>query len=61
MSKHDNDLSEFERVAHAGSMVTLRYALLQIVQPSQRASKWPWVIGPAAIAATGFMHKLGWF
>lgn len=65
MSKRDNDPSEFERVAHAGWMVALRYRmLLQTVQPARRPAKWPWVtsgIGAAAIAVTGAMNKLGWF
>ncbi len=61
MSKRDNDPREFERVAHAGWMVTLRYTLLQIGQPSRRQAKWPWLIGTAAMAVTGAMHRLGWF
>jgi hypothetical protein len=63
MAKQDNDPSEFERVAHAGWMVTLRYLLLlQSIQPPRRIARWPWVTGGIATAAmlvTGAMTKLG--
>ena len=61
MAKRDNDPSEFERVAHAGSMVTLRYLLIvRAVQPPRRPAGWLWV-ATAAGAVTGAMTKLGWF
>lgn len=64
MAKRDNDRSEFERVARAGWMVTIRYRLLlQTVQPPRRLARWwPWVAGGAASAAltvTGVITKLG--
>jgi hypothetical protein len=64
MAKRDNEPSEFERVARAGWMVTLRYRLLLLAtQTSSRPARWRWVAGgaSAAMAATGFIIKLGWF
>ncbi|MGP4058998.1 hypothetical protein ACTWP6_30025 [Mycobacterium sp. 4D054] len=64
MAKHDNSPSEFERVARAGWMVTLRYRmLLQTTLPSRRPARWPWVAGglaTTAITVTGVITKLGW-
>lgn len=64
MAKRDNDPTEFERVARAGWMVTLRYRLLlQTIQPHRQLSRWPWITGgavSAAIALTGLITKLGW-
>ena len=64
MAKRDNDPSEFERVARAGWMVTLRYRLLlQTIQPHRRLTRWPWVAGgvaSAAMAVTSGGVKLGW-
>jgi len=61
MAKRDNDPSEFERVARAGWMVTLRYRLLlKTIQPPQQLARWPW-IASAAMAVTGVIAKLGWF
>ena len=63
--RDDNDPSEFERVARAGWMVTLRYRLLLLtVQPTRRPATWPWVaggVGSVAMAVTGALAKLGWF
>lgn len=64
MAKRDNDPSEFERVARAGWMVTLRYRLLLLsTQPPPRATRWPWAAGgaSAAMAVAGVITKLGWF
>jgi hypothetical protein len=64
MAKRDNDPSEFERVARAGWMVTLRYRLLLLTtQPGPRPAKWRWVAGGASVAMafTGVITKLGWF
>lgn len=57
------DRSEFERVARAGWMVTLRYRLLLATQPPYRPAKWRWAAGgaSAAMAAAGVITKLGWF
>lgn len=63
MAKHDNEPSEFERVARAGWMVTMRYRLLLATQPPYRPAKWRWAAGgaSAAMAAAGVITKLGWF
>lgn len=65
MAKRDNDPSEFERVARAGWMVTLRYYLLLTQRPSRQGAKWRWVaagsLGSTAIAVVGALNKLGWF
>ncbi|MFZ2238646.1 MAG: hypothetical protein WAV90_03785 [Gordonia amarae] len=64
MVKDENSPSEFERVARAGWMVTLRYRLLlQTILPPGRSAKWAWVAGgagTAAMAVTGVIAKLGW-
>jgi hypothetical protein len=65
MAKRDNDPSEFERVARAGWMVTLRYYLLLTTQPARRAATWRWVaaggLSSTAITVVGALYKLGWF
>ena len=66
MAKRDNDPSEFERVARAGWMVTLRYYLLLLtLQPPRRAVKWRWAgaggLSSTAITVMGVLYQLGWF
>ncbi|SBS77464.1 hypothetical protein MHPYR_430053 [uncultured Mycobacterium sp.] len=66
MAKRDNDPSEFERVARAGWMVTLRYYLLLLtVQPPRRAAKWRWMaasgLSSSVIVVMGVLDQLGWF
>jgi hypothetical protein len=66
MAKRDNDPSEFERVARAGWMVTLRYYLLLLTtQPPRPAAKWRWVaaggLTSTAITVMSALYKFGWF
>ena len=65
MAKRDEKLSELERVARAGWMVTLRYRLLVLaLRGPSRPARWPWMAGGASAVtlAAGYVKvKLGWF